>query len=157
MQLEIRPARVEDAAAVSELVRRSITVCCTADHGGDAALIARWTANKTPENVRHWLAAAGSIALVAHHSGQVVGFALVAGDELALCYVSPEVLHHGVGKALLREATLQVYARGVQVLRLDSTQTALAFYLRNGFSVQGPPRHWAGLEAQPMSKALGAP
>ncbi len=89
-----------------------------------------------------------------HHGEEAIGFALVIADELALCYAMPQVLHQGVGKALLREATSRAVAPGITALRLDSTRTALPFYLRNGFAIAGPARHWAGLEAQPMRKPL---
>ncbi|MFT3814051.1 MAG: GNAT family N-acetyltransferase [Acidovorax sp.] len=156
MQIKIRIAEAEDAAAACEVIRRSISLCCADDHHNDPEIISRWLANKTPENIAAWIVTKDSIALIAHRSGQTLGFALVVKDELALCYVVPQVLHQGVGKALLREAASQAIVRGVEVLRLDSTRTALPFYLRNGFSITGPSRSWAGLEAQPMNKNIVA-
>jgi GNAT superfamily N-acetyltransferase len=84
----------------------------------------------------------------------MLGVALLSGQELALCYVVPRALYQGVGKVLLQLAEKEASARGVDVLRLDSTRTAFPFYSRNGFSASGPVRRWAGLEAQPMSKRL---
>lgn len=86
----------------------------------------------------------------------MLGVVLISGDELALCYVVPGALYQGVGKTLLQSAEKAAAVRGVDILKLDSTRTALPFYSRHGFSVDGPIRKWAGLEAQPMSKRLQA-
>lgn len=157
MQTRIRNATSEDAPAICDVLHQSISDCCVADHRGDPEVIANWLANKTPHNVGRWIAAEGAIALVAVRAGIIVGFALVVGDELALCYVTPQVLHQGVGKALLNEAVSRALVQGVSVLRLDSTRTALDFYGRHGFLAAGPCRCWAGLEAQPMTRQWVAP
>lgn len=54
--MEIRRATPEDAEAACQVLRRSITELCIADHQGDAQSLAAWLANKTPENVRRWTA-----------------------------------------------------------------------------------------------------
>ena len=156
MTAEIRAAVPEDAAAICDVLRESIQVCCKADHLDDPAIVARWLANKTTENVEEWVTAPHLVALVATRAEDTLGFALLTGHELALCYVVPRAMYQGVGKALLQSIEKAAAARGVEVLTLDSTKTALQFYTRNGFSFCGPVRSWAGLEAQPMSKALHA-
>lgn len=157
MQIRIRSATSDDALAICDVLHQSISACCVADHHGDPDLLAGWLANKTAHNVATWIATEGAIARVAFRGDTAVGFALVVGNELALCYVTCQVLHQGVGKALLQEVVSQARAQGVSVLHLDSTRTALAFYLRHGFAVTGPPQRWAGLEAQPMARQLAAP
>ena len=154
LPVEIRAAVPEDASAICDVLRESIQACCKADHHDDPAIVARWLANKTTENVKMWVTAPDSLALVASRGHDMLGAALLTGHELALCYVVPRALHQGVGKALLRSVENEASARGVEVLTLDSTKTALPFYTRNGFSSCGPVRFWAGLEAQPMSKTL---
>ena len=156
MKVEIRPAVHEDATAISGVLRESITACCAADHHDDPEIVSRWLSNKTAENVEKWVNASDSVALIAFRGGDMLGVALISGQELALCYVVPRALHQGVGKALLQSVVKEASARGVEVLRLDSTRTALPFYSRNGFSACGSLRSWAGLEAQPMSKRLPA-
>ena len=156
MPILVRPALATDAQAVSELISQSIAQACTADHHGDPALLARWLANKTPDHVREWLSAPHATLLIAERAGSPVGVAQVSGDELALCYVAPQALRSGVGSALLAAAEARAHAAGVQALWLDSTRTALAFYLRHGYVIDGAPRHWAGLQAQPMRKRLAA-
>jgi hypothetical protein len=46
--MEIRDAVPEDAPAACEAMRRSISELCSTDHHGDAVILARWLANKTP-------------------------------------------------------------------------------------------------------------
>jgi len=156
LPVEIRPAVPEDAAAICDVLRESIQVCCKADHHDDPAIVARWLANKTTENVEKWVTAPHLVALVATRADDMLGFALLTGQELALCYVVPRALYQGVGKALLQSVERSASARDVEVLTLDSTKTAFPFYSRNGFSACGPVRSWAGLEAQPMTKTLRA-
>jgi len=154
MPLEIRTGTVPDAKAICDLVRRSITECCEADHRGDSRSIAAWLENKTTENATSWVQDPSAIPLVGVIDGHVVGFALSKNGELALCYVTPEVLHRGVGKSLLYAIESRTAAQGVTTLRLDSTQTAKGFYLRNGYFATGPVVSWASMECQPMSKNL---
>lgn len=148
--MDTRIAEPSDATAICEVVRRSITECCHADHRGDPGLIAAWLKNKTPENVSDWIQAANALAVVAVRGGHVVGFALANGNELALLYVVPEALHQGVGKALLRTIETRLVGR----VHLASTHTARDFYARNGFRASGPAQVWAGLEGLPMVKLL---
>lgn len=154
MTFDIRAASLGDASAICDVLHESIQLCCKADHHDDTAIVARWLANKTTENVKKWVTAPDSVALVASRGHDMLGVALLTGHELALCYVIPRALHLGVGKALLQSIEEAASTRGVEVLTLDSTKTALPFYTRNGFLFCGPVRFWAGLEAQPMSKTL---
>jgi GNAT superfamily N-acetyltransferase len=154
--LDIRTATTSDATAICEVIRRSIVVCCIADHRNDPNVVSAWLQNKTPANTVVWIGSVDAIALVAVRGSDLVGFALSNRDELALCYVAPEALHQGVGKGLLRVIESRALSRGVSTLRLDSTRTARDFYVRNGFSVSGPAQVWAGMEGTPMQKQLMA-
>lgn len=156
MLIEIRTATASDATAICEVVRRSISECCVADHKNDPVALSAWLENKTPENASAWVQSANAIAVVAAHSNCLVGLALSIGDELSLCYVVPEVLHQGVGKALLRAVEAHTLSQGIRSLRLQSTRTAQGFYARNGFVVSGPPQVWVGMEGFPMAKVLMA-
>ena len=53
--MEIREARLEDADHACNVLRRSISQLCVADHGSDPAIINAWLANKTPETVARWI------------------------------------------------------------------------------------------------------
>jgi GNAT superfamily N-acetyltransferase len=154
MLIETRTAVASDAIAICKVVRRSISECCVLDHRNDSATLSAWLENKTPENALAWVQSPNSIATVATQGDRVVGFALATGNELALCYVLPEVLHTGFGKALLQAIEPRVISQGIRTLRVVSTRTAQSFYSRNGFNMSGPPQVWTGLEGLPMEKAL---
>jgi GNAT superfamily N-acetyltransferase len=151
---EVRSATVADDIAICKVLRRSISECCFADHRGEPTVISAWLENKTPENVVTWIQSPNAVAVVAIQEGDLVGFALSTGDVLALCYVLPAALHQGVGRQLLTAIEARSIAHGVTILRLESTSTALQFYLRNGYVPSGPAQHWAGMAGHPMVKHL---
>lgn len=147
----VGPGTAETACAV---VRQSITHCCVLDHANDATILTAWLANKTPENLAAWIAAPGAVAWGAYRGETMVGFALRAQAVLALCYVVPDALHQGVGRALLQQVEAHAREVGLADLGLESTRTAEAFYRRNGYAPHGAVQTWAGLQAQPMRKVL---
>lgn len=154
MNLQIIAITGADASMACGVVRRSIIECCRLDHQGNESTINAWLANKTPENFEVWLSAPQSIAFGAFLDQALVGIVLASGSSVALCYVLPEVLHKGVGRALLAQAQSCAASAGIEYLELESTRTAEAFYLRNGFEPSGPLQTWANLKAQPMQKRL---
>eukprot|EP01041_Mallomonas_annulata_P036195 gene36195-59252_t len=82
----------------------------------------------------------------------MVGFALLVRATLAPCYVVPEALHQGVGRALLQHVEVHARKAGLAILDLESTRTAEHFYRRHGYVPHGAVQTWAGLKAQPMRK-----
>lgn len=156
MQTLIRTIAVNEAEAACSVICRSIVECCFADHQGDAKIIKAWLANKIPDNFRLWVTSSKAIAVGAFDDESLVGVSLISGSTLQLCYVVPEVLHRGVGKALLSEVEDLSMKKGIDELHLESTRTAEAFYQRNGFETSGAIQFWAGLQAQPMSKRLAS-
>ena len=114
------------------VLRRSITELCEADHRNDGRFLARWLANKTPENVRGWIA--GSHVFVAEDDTGIVGIAALDGSgQLTLNYVAPEVRFRGVSKALLHAAERRALELGFASCALKSTKTARQFYLAAGY------------------------
>src|SRR5215469_2533132 len=108
--MEVRQATIADASDICDAVRASIIELCFADHRGDPQILARWLANKTPENVSRWLSNARNINLVAVEGGAVLaaGCVTVSG-EIILNYVSPAAQFQGVSSALL--AHMEMAAR----------------------------------------------
>ena len=53
--MDIRDANPSDAAAACEVLRRSISELCVADHGNDPTFLQRWLSNKTPAIVTSWI------------------------------------------------------------------------------------------------------
>jgi putative acetyltransferase len=67
-------------------------------------------------------------------SGRVLGFGeLVPPETLGAIYVAAPAGRHGVASALFK--TLEAKARelGMKVLKMDSSLTAVPFYVRHGF------------------------
>lgn len=157
-QSDVRRASATAAAQACDVVRESITHCCTLDHRDDPQVLAAWLANKTAERFAAWMAAPGAMAWGAYRGGDaggcMVGFALLMQSKLALCYVVPQALHQGVGRTLLQAAEDAARQAGVAAVELESTRTAEPFYLRQGYEPAGAVQAWAGLQAQPMRKRL---
>eukprot|EP01030_Chromulinospumella_sphaerica_P007540 gene7540-7370_t len=163
---DVRRAQATEAAQACDVVRQSITHCCALDHGHDPAVLAAWLANKTADHLAAWMAAPHAMAWGAYWGvglgadrgaeagSTMVGFALLTQDKLALCYVVPQALHQGVGRALLLAAEAGARQAGIAALVLESTRTAEAFYRRHGYEPAGAVQAWAGLQAQPMCKQL---
>ena len=155
MGIEIRIAGPDDASAACTVLRRSITECCGADHGGQPAVLQGWLGNKTPDNVASWIASPSNFTLVALRDGELVGIALLTqAGKLSLCYVLPEALHAGIGKALLHGVEAQARSWGISVLRLHSTAAARDFYARNGYVLAGKEKSCYGVECDFFWKKL---
>lgn len=121
--LNIRDAVVADAEAVCEVLRRSITELCAADHHHDLAIIIQWLANKTPPTVATWIGQPNNSFLVAvGANGRILGAASVTDKgEITLNYVSPDARFQGVSRALLHALETRAAARGSSRCALHST------------------------------------
>ena len=158
MGIEIRLAGPDDAADACAVLRRSITECCGADHGGRSDVLQGWLGNKTPDNVASWIASPSNCTLVALRDGELVGVALLTqAGKLSLCYVLPEAQHVGIGKAMLLRAEAQAREWGVSVLRLHGTASGRDFFARNGYVLAGKERSCYGVECDFFWKKLNAP
>jgi GNAT superfamily N-acetyltransferase len=155
-EVEIRDALAADAAAACDVLRRSITTLCVADHANDPAILARWLANKTPDIVRSWIARPDSSLLVAVEGGVILAVGSVTdAGEITLNYVSPDARFRGVSRALLGELEKRAVERGNARCSLNSTETARRFYHANGYIEDGPATEKFGTPSgYPMSKAL---
>jgi GNAT superfamily N-acetyltransferase len=74
--------------------------------------------------------------LVAEVDGRVAGFAAVVGGELDGLFVEPELWRHGIGRALVDEATHLARRKGF-ALTVTANPAARQFYERCGLSVEG--------------------
>ena len=76
--------------------------------------------------------------IVALDGETIAGTALMSNNcEIHLCYLLPEYLGRGFGKAMLNEIMDYARASGLKKVMLESTRTARVFYLRNGFVETG--------------------
>jgi GNAT superfamily N-acetyltransferase len=153
--MEIRDAVAADASAACDVIRRSISELCVADHQNDSALLGRWLSNKTPEIVASWIAAPDRSVLVATARGAILAVGMVNNDgHITLNYVSPEARFQGVSRTLLRALEVRARENGNPTCTLISTETARSFYLDNGYTIDGPPDRKVGAGGYPMSKRV---
>jgi GNAT superfamily N-acetyltransferase len=154
--MEIRDAAPADAAAACEVVRRSISELCVADHHDDPAILARWLANKTPDIVASWIAQPGNSVIVAVEGSAILAVGSVTdGGEITLNYVSPDARFRGVSRALLGALEIRARERGNTRCTLISTETARRLYRSAGYREDGPPQgKFGSTGSYPMSKPL---
>jgi GNAT superfamily N-acetyltransferase len=153
--VEIRPAEIEDAAAICTVLRRSITELCVADHRNEQPVLDQWLANKVPETIKQWIANHPDRLLVAVAGKAILGVGCVnEAGEIMLNYVSPDAQFQGVSKAIM--AALEAVAREQRhaSCTLDSTETARRFYLGLGYISNGAAGQKFGLPNYPMIKRL---
>lgn len=153
--MRIRDAVPEDAPVACEVMRRSITQLCVADHRNDPEILERWLDNKTPEIFRSWIRPDNSL-LVAVEDDSILAVGCVTNSgEITLNYVSPDTRFRGVSKALLRALEARAIEQGNERCTLSSTETARRFYLARGFTQDGPADGKFGMNSShPMSKRL---
>jgi GNAT superfamily N-acetyltransferase len=156
--MEIRDARLEDADRACDVLRRSISQLCVADHGNDPAILDAWLANKKPEIVAAWATQQGNSLLLAVEGDAILAVGSVTdAGEITLNYVAPEARFRGVSRALLGALEARALARGNTRCRLVSTETAHRFYQSAGYRDDGAPRGKFGTKSSyPMSKEIVA-
>ena len=153
--LEIRKATPGDAQAACTLLRRSISEGCELDHRDRPGVLDSWIGNKTPETVANWFSSPANYALVAEREGELLGLALLtAAGKLALCYVLPEAMRSGVGRALLAGVEEQARAWNIGKLHLHSPPSATTFFERHGYINAGKENACFGLECDLLWKHL---
>jgi N-acetylglutamate synthase-like GNAT family acetyltransferase len=126
----IRLARVEEAAALSDLCFRSKAVW-----GYDAGFMALMPAalKVAPEDI-----VAGNVWIATRADGQIAGVvALALGGapgtlDLSKLSIEPQYMRGGVGRALLEHAVAEARRRGAERLTILADPNAAGFYERNG-------------------------
>ena len=157
--MEIRDALPEDAAAACEVIRRSISELCGADHLNDPVILGRWLANKTPEIVASWISRPCNSVLVAVENATILAVGAVTdAGEITLNYVSPDARFRGASRAMLVALETRARDRGNRRCTLFSTETARRLYQTAGYIEVGPAQHKLGTTSSyPMSKQLAGP
>ena len=154
----VRIATSDDAHAACAAVRRSIAEVCGPAYGHEEPVMSDWLANKTPNNFREWIESPDAFSVVAvAGAGDVVGFGQMSrAGWVQMCYIVPEALYQGYGKALLRTMEWQAVQWGLHTVRLHSSITAKVFYERNGYRLTGEPKMFGStLGDFPFAKELG--
>lgn len=123
----LRPARRQEAAALSDLALRS-----KGHWGYDADFLAACRAELTldPDEL------ATHRTLVAEVDGRPAGFGTLEGvppyGELGMLFVEPDLLGRGIGGVLLAALVDRARAEGFTRLSVDADPNAEAFYLAHG-------------------------
>lgn len=123
----IRPARGDEADRLSDLVMRA-----KAHWGYDEAFL---EACREDLRVRGERIAAGAIwvAEIDDTPLGVLDFGIEGGEaEVLACFVEPEAIGRGVGRALWAKAEALALAAGLTVIGVDSDPFAEGFYLAMG-------------------------
>ena len=155
MGIDIRKAAPADAASACALLRRSIELGCADDHRDRPEILATWLGNKTPETVAGWFASATNYAIVAEQDGKLLGLALLTqAGKVPLCYVEPDALRIGVGRAMLAALEAQARTWNIRKLHLHSPHSAASFFECHGYTNSGLDKSCFGLESSLMWKAL---
>jgi GNAT superfamily N-acetyltransferase len=154
--MQIRAATIEDAVEARAMLRRSITELCHADHHDDSSILEKWLSNKTPDNVRSWIANPNTYFAIATDGATIVGVgAVTSSGEIILNYVSPAARFRGVSKAILKWLEAKALELGNARCALTSTETARRFYLSAGYVQQGSPTFsFERITSYPMVKQL---
>ncbi len=130
--LSIRRARLEEAAALTDLAMRSKALW-----GYDDVFMAACLAELTVQPA----AIEGGEVWVAERDGAIVGLLEVVPEdgraELRLIFVEPGCARSGIGRALWDHAEMRARAHGAQRLALDADPNAVPFYERMGMQVVG--------------------
>jgi len=153
-QLSIRRARVEEAAALTDLAMRS-----KAHWGYDDAFMAACLAELTVQPA----AIERGEVWVAEEAGAVAGLLELVPDreqaELRLIFVAPERIGSGVGAALWRQMEIRAVELGVARIGLDADPNAVPFYERMGMQVVGESASGSipGRTLPRMTKDIGPP
>jgi GNAT superfamily N-acetyltransferase len=155
----IRDAVAGDAEAACEVLRRSISELCVADHRNDPAILSAWLANKQPDIVASWIARPDNSMLVAAEGDTILAVGSVTDSgEIQLNYVSPDARFRGISRALLENLEIRAATRGNLTCHLISTETARRLYLSAGYVEDGPPQGKFGTTSSyPMRKRLQIP
>jgi len=131
----VRPARIEEAAALSDLCFRSKAVW---GYDDDFMALCREPLRVKPEEI-----AAGDVWVAAAPDGNIAGIvALAPGGEpetldLDKLFIDPGWIRGGVGRLLLAHAVAEARQRGARRLTIPADPNAAAFYERNGARLIG--------------------
>lgn len=128
--INIRLAKIDDAAAISSLILRALHEVNMRDYG--PALIAEQSKNWTVDGVVAKMQ--NRITYVAVDDSDIVGTAGFDGQQVRTVFVRPNRHKVGVGSLLMRTVETLALERGLERLSLLSSITAQGFYARLGYS-----------------------
>jgi putative acetyltransferase len=147
-KIVIRAAAESDAAAIVKVHYEAVHLIASNDYEQD--ILNEWSSDSVDRSTRLKTQISQNvdqtIMIVAEVDGTVVGFGEVVPDkgELRAVYVSPTAARMGIGSALLHKLENESRHHKVQKLWLDSSLTAVPFYLAHGYQSDGEGAHQLG-------------
>jgi putative acetyltransferase len=141
VEVSVRRYALEDAAALANVMWRSVRIAALADYR--VAQTEAWLpAPRSVEEMHRW-ASDGRIVLVAtSEDGQIGGYVDVEADgHIDHLYCLPEVLGTGVAGALYDALERLAREVGIVQLRVEASEAARRFLAKQGFRVE-ERREW---------------
>ena len=131
--LTFRPATLEDAESITQLIAKSITELCELDHRHDPTELADWLSDIDTARIAECIDE-NTIHVLAVQDKKHVGFAAMNWQgEIQFFYVAPKQIGQGVGSALLAALELAAREHGLNPIMLATTQSARGFFRLRGF------------------------
>ncbi len=133
MTVLIRPYRLEDADAISEVYLRSVEQIGPKDYTPEQVKV--WASLRPSAERMHERASDGRTTLVAAApDGAVLGFIDLESDgHIDLLYCAPEAAGKGVAGKLYEAVEALARARGMKRLYSEASEAARRFFLKRGF------------------------
>ncbi len=147
--MSIRRAQEADLILLSELIARSVNALNAADDSPED--IASVCSKLDAENLRRHLQSRDVFVL--ELNSQLAGIIALQIDRLHTLFVEPSLAQRGNGRTLVNHIEALARSKGVNVLKVSSSRTAVSFYEKLGFQkLHFEPREFASTWA--MEKRL---
>jgi GNAT superfamily N-acetyltransferase len=146
----IRPFRVDDCSAVSNVIHRCLKEVNIRDYG--EGHIARMLPTFAAENLPRWFEGAEPYVLTAGNEVAAVG--AIRGHDIQTVFVSPDWQGKGYGKQLMIFLEQRVKALGFTEATLNSSLTSKDFYLSLGYRLVAEAHGAVGGKMLAMTKKL---
>lgn len=145
-----RLAETQDAGAMSEVVHRALWLVNSRDYPPEE--LRKMAERAAPEALARSLRSA--YTLVACIRGRVVGTGTLDGAQIRRLYLEPALQGRGIGSLLLAALEAEAARRGLELLTLNSSLTAIRFYARRGYEARSREYHDPGGWSELMEKRL---
>lgn len=156
--VHLRKATIDDAAGCFAVRREAILARCRGHYPPD--VLATWTSGDLSEAFATRVAEQFHVAVL---DGAVVGTGMIdlATGRIDAVFVHPACMGRGVGRALMAHLELLARQAGLDLIQLESTLNAAAFYRALGFEGEDLATYQSSLGVSlacvPMAKRLGSP
>ena len=129
--MTIRRFRNDDAAAVSQLIVENLRTVNIRDYPEE--LMDALAKHKSPQNLQKL--ASDCDAFVAVEDGRILGVAMLYGYRISNMFVHTQSQSSGIGRSLVTHMEKLARSREISRLSVDSSTTALGFYVKCGYKV----------------------